>query len=87
MPYIYLLYILFSLHVERVHPFLNPYTLFLPLDFTSTIWGLNRRPKESAKISTPETGEGVDGRTVERSTPWVSCLTLLLTLIVSVYRD
>ena len=30
---------------------------------------------------TPETGEGVDGRTLERCTPWVPCLTLLLTLI------
>ena len=30
---------------------------------------------------TPETGEGVDGRTVERCTPWVPLLTLLLTLI------
>ena len=30
---------------------------------------------------TPETGEGVDGRTVERCTPWVPRLTLLLTLI------
>ena len=29
----------------------------------------------------PETGEGVDGRTVERCTPWVPRLTLLLTLI------
>ena len=36
---------------------------------------------------TPETGEGVDGRTVEKCTPWVPRLTLLLTLIVEyVYR-
>ena len=35
---------------------------------------------------TPETGEGVDGRTVERCTPWVPCLTLVLTLIEYVYR-
>ena len=66
--------------------YLKPYTLFLHLDFTSTIWGSYCRLKGSARICMPETGEGVSGQTVERCTPWVPCLTLLLTLIEYVYR-
>ena len=53
LHYIYLLYILFFFNVERVHPFLKPYTLFLSLDFTSTIWGPYRCLKGSARIRTP----------------------------------
>ena len=88
------LHMFIFLYVERFHPLLKLYTLFLPLDsrwiplsINCAIWGLSSCLKEVARIRTPETGEGVDGRIVERCTPWVPHLTLLLTLIVSVYCD